>query len=66
MEHITGEGRCEFTARECLHRQNEMQVQKSKPVTEDNIPFSSFLNLKTPCKIVAQSSTGARRGLSML
>lgn len=66
MEHITGEGRSEFTTRECLHRQNEMQVQKSKPAMEEKTIFSFFLNLKTQGKIVAQSSTGALHRLNVV
>lgn len=42
MEHITGEGRCEFAAKECLRRQNEMQVQKSKSVMKEQTTFKIF------------------------
>lgn len=66
MEHVTGVGRHEFTAGECLCRQNEMQVQKSKAMTEEKTIFSFSLNLKTQGEIVAQASPGALHMLSIV
>lgn len=66
MEHVTGVGRHEFTARECLCRQNEMQVQKSKDMMEEKTNFYFSLNLKTHGKIVAQASPGALHILSIV
>lgn len=66
MEHVTGVGRHEFTAGECLCKQNEMQVQKSKAMTEEKTIFSFSLNLKTQGEIVAQASPGALHMLSIV